>query len=379
MNRKKLKIGFVSDAYYPHVGGIQEHIYHLGIEFKKMGHQVKVITGSAGDNSAPPGLDVIRIGRVIQIPANKSFMKSTVGLGIGARLRGVFKIEKFDIVHVHGPPVPFLHLYSHSLSSSSSTNIHTFHASFNRSTPCLIFKKSLQRYIEKIDGIIAVSKIARDSITKYLSANFTIIPNGVDITRFNPEKKRLKKFSGMFPLLLFVGRFELRKGLKFLFFSFNHIVKKFPDAGLIVVGEGRMKEYYKAFLSKSASKKVFFEGKVSMEMLPSYFATCDIFCSPAYTGESFGIILLEALASGKPVIASNIPGYRNVIKDGYNGILVPPKAPDAITNAVLRITEDKGFEKRLIYNGLKSAKQYSWENVSKMIEDFYYKTMGKKE
>jgi len=166
--------------------------------------------------------------------------------------------------------------------------------------------------------------------------------------------------------------------LKYLFLSFNHIIEKIPDAILVVIGEGRLKDYYKSFLSKHALKNIFFEGKVSMEVIPSYFTTCDIFCSPSYTGESFGIILLEALSSGKPVIASDIPGYRTVIKDGYNGVLVPPREPSAITDAVLRITKDDRLKKRLIDNGLQSVKKYSWENVSLLIEDFYYKTIQKK-
>ena len=115
-----------------------------------------------------------------------------------------------------------------------------------------------------------------------------------------------------------------------------------------------------------------------MEMLPSYFTTCDIFCSPAYTGESFGIILLEALASGRTVIASDIQGYRTVIKDGYNGILIRPKEPDAITAAVLRIIANKELKNKLIENGLQSVQQYSWTAVAEQMEDFYYKTMRRK-
>ncbi|MCK4396727.1 glycosyltransferase family 4 protein [candidate division WOR-3 bacterium] len=376
MDRKRLRIALVTDVYYPHVGGIQEHIYHLGIELKKRGHHVKVITGSAGENSAPEGIDVIRIGRVIQYPANKSFSKMTVGFGIASKMRKVFKKERFDIVHVHGALTPFLPVYSHLLLNT--TTIHTFHAQFETSAGYNIFKKLLQKCMKKIDACIAVSYAARNSIAQYLPGNYTIIPNGIDTERFNPKQKKLKKFKGKSPVILFVGRFEPRKGLKYLFLSFNQIIEKIPDAILVVIGEGRLKDYYKSFLSKHALKNIFFEGKVSMEVIPSYFTTCDIFCSPSYTGESFGIILLEALSSGKPVIASDIPGYRTVIKDGYNGVLVPPREPSAITDAVLRITKEDILKKRLINNGLQSVKKYSWENVSLLIEDFYYKTFQKK-
>lgn len=376
MDRKRLRIALVTNVYYPHVGGIQEHIYHLGIELKKRGHHVKVITGSTGENSAPEGIDVIRIGRVIQYPANRSFSKMTVCFGIKGKMIKIYKKEKFDIVHVHGVLSPFLPLYSHLLSNT--TTIQTFHAQFEMSTGYNIFKKLLQKCMKKIDACIAVSNAARNSIAKYLPGDYTIIPNGIDTERFNPKQKRLKKFKGKSPVILFVGRFEPRKGLKYLFLSFNQIIEKIPDAILVVIGEGRLKDYYKSFLSKHALKNIFFEGKVSMEVLPSYFTSCDIFCSPSYTGESFGITLLEALSSGKPVIASDIPGYRTVIKDGYNGVLVPPRKPSAITDAVLRITKDDRLKKRLIDNGLQSVKKYSWKNVSLMIEDFYYKTIKKK-
>ncbi len=376
MKRKKLRIALVTDVYYPHVGGIQEHIYHLGIELIKRGHQVKVITGSAGDNSAPEGIDVIRIGHVIQYPANKSFSKMTVGFGIASKMRKVFKKERFDVVHVHGALTPFLPVYSHLLLNT--TTIHTFHAQFENSTGYNIFKKILQGYMKKIDGVIAVSDAAKNANEKYLPGKYYIIPNGVDTERFNPNNKILDKFKGKFPIILFVGRFEPRKGLKFLFLSFNQIIKKIPEAVLIVVGEGRLKEYYRSFLTKNTLGNVFFEGKVSMEILPSYFTTCNVFCSPAYTGESFGIILLEAHASGSPVIASDIPGYRTVINNGYNGILVPSKEPDAITEAVLKIVKNRKFTNKLISNGLQSVQKYSWKNVTGMVEEFYYKTIKKR-
>ncbi len=377
MMRKKLRIALVTDAYYPHVGGIQEHVYHLGVELKKRGHLVKVITGAAGENSCPPGLDVIRVGRIIQYPANKSFSKMTVGPGIGGKLRRIFRNEKFDIVHVHGALSPFLPVYSHILCHT--TTIHTFHSQFEESIPYGIFKKLLQRCMLRIDGIIAVSNAAKECTSRYLSGNYTIIPNGIDMQRFNPKNERCKKFEGKEPMILFVGRFEPRKGLKFLFLAFNEIIAQIPGATLVIVGEGKLRDYYKGFLSKQALQSVYFEGKVSMEVLPSYFVTSDIFCSPAYTGESFGIILLEALASGTPVVASDIQGYRTVIRNGHNGLLVPPKNPGEITSAIMKILENAQLRKQLVRDGLKSAQKYSWNTVTDMIEKFYFEMLQKKQ
>jgi phosphatidylinositol alpha-mannosyltransferase len=370
MGRKSLRVALVTDVYYPHVGGIQEHVYHLALELKKRGHEVRIITGSAGTNEAPGEIEVIRIGRVIQYPANKSFSKMTIGLGIAGKLLRVLRDERFDIVHVHGALSPFLPLYSHLLSQG--TTVHTFHAQFEKSMPYFVFKKLLMRCMRGIEGKIAVSTAARDSIGRYLEADYTIIPNGIDTKRFSPRNEKLAKFRGISPLILYVGRFEPRKGLKFLFLAFNEIIRKIPDAGLVVVGEGRLRDYYKGFLSKEAVPHVAFEGKVSMEVLPRYFVTSDIFCSPAYTGESFGIILLEAQASGTPVIASDIQGYRTVIKDGDNGILVPPRNPDALAAAIEKIHNDQSLRKRLIRNGLESVQKYSWESVTSRIECFYF-------
>ena len=375
MARKRLRVALVTDVYYPHVGGIQEHIYHLGLELKRRGHSVKIITGVAGNNEAPKEIDVIRIGRVVQFPANKSFSKMTIGFGIAGKLLNVLRHEHFDVVHVHGALSPFLPIYSHLLARG--TTIHTFHAQYEKSTPCLIFKKFLARSMERIGGKIAVSTAARDSIGMYLDADYAIIPNGIDTKRFNPRNEKLSVFGDKSPLILYVGRFEPRKGLKYLFQAFNKIIQKLPHAGLIVVGEGRLKEYYRSFLSKDAAGNVSFEGKVSMEMLPRYFVTCDIFCSPAYTGESFGIILLEAQASGTPVIASGIQGYRTVITNNNNGILVPPKNPDAIAEAVTSIHTDPSLKARLVEKGLESVQQYSWENVTSRIERFYLDTIKK--
>lgn len=368
-----MKILIASDIYYPHPGGVSEHIHHTYMELKRLGHEVKILTPSFGKRPNNP--DVVRAGRAIQFPINKSFGIIIAGLGVSKKISELLKKEKFDVIHLHGP---YACLPSVILKHSKSINIATFHASSPYRKRYALLAKILRRFIQRIDGFIAVSPLAADTMKEYLNAEFKIIPNGVDTERFSPRVKRLQKFSDHRPNILFIGRLEPRKGLKHLLLASKTVFKKLPDARLIVVGTGVMEGYYKSLVQNKLRKNIYFEGFVPAEYVPRYYASCDVFCSPAIGRESFGIVLLEAMASGKPIVASDIDGYRRVITHREDGILVEPENPQVLAEALIEVLTDKTLSRKLSVQGRKKAMAYSWERITKQIEAFYYEIIEKK-
>lgn len=375
--RKKLKILMVSDMYYPLPGGISEHIHHLYIEMKRKGHTVHILTGNPLFKSVKnEGSDIKRVGYSISIPANKSFAQVSVGLKMIFDIKNLLEREKYDIIHIHGALAPTLPLIT--LFFSNSTNIITFHAAFDRSIGYEALKSPLKKFFERIDGVIAVSEEAKRSVYRYFPGEYTIIPNGVDLKRFSPNNPKLENYIDGRINLLFVGRQDPRKGIKFLYKAMDYIVDEITDVRLIVVGKGFLKKYYELSISDKAKEHIIFEDYVDWSLLPLYYNTANIFVSPATGGESFGIVLLEAMASGTPVVASNIRGYRQVIKHKYNGYLVKPKDPKDLADGIIEVLKNRELREQLKKNGLEFVKRFSWENVSDEILDFYYRKIEQK-
>jgi phosphatidylinositol alpha-mannosyltransferase len=364
-----MKICIVSDAYYPYPGGVSEHIHHTAIELRRLGHEAKILTASFGDNKGFEHDDVIRVGRTVLVPINKSMATITIGRNLSGQVKKILTRGGFDIVHTHGPLAPMLPFLA--LRHSPAVNVATFHASHADSTGYQLFEPILQRYFRRIDGLIAVSETARESMYKYFPGDYRIIPNGVDTDRFHRGMKPVAHLADGRPSILFVGRFDPRKGLKYLLQAIPYVVEKVPDARLVVVGKGVLDSYYRRYLDNRYRDHVIFEGFVTPEELPSYYATCDVFCSPATGSESFGIILLEAMATGKPIVASNISGYRSVVSDGVDGLLVEPRDAQALAQALILLLRDSLLRARLGHKGREKALRYSWNRVTKQIEEYY--------
>lgn len=374
--RKKLKILLVSDMYYPLPGGIPEHINHLYIEMKMMGHTVHILTGKSIKEVKSENSDIKRYGISVSVPANKSFAQVTLGFKMFFDIKNLLQKENYDIIHIHGALAPTLPLAT--LFFSKTANVITFHASHDRSIGYEALKSPLSKFFQRIDGVIAVSEEAKRSVYKYFPGDYEIIPNGVDTKRFSASNPKLEKYIDGRINILFVGRQDPRKGIKYLYKAMDYLIDEIPDVRLIVVGKGFLKKYYELSISEKAKKHVVFENYVDWALLPSYYSTANVFVSPAVGGESFGIVLIEAMASGAPVLASNIRGYRQVVDHRQNGYLVKPKDPKAIAEGILEILHNPEMRERMISNGLETAKGYDWNKVAGRVLDFYYKTMEEK-
>jgi len=367
----------VADVYYPHPGGIPEHIKHLSEGLAARGHHVDILTARFSKKNFPSWEDppnVIRVGRGMKIPANRSMSSITLSPRVSKRVKDVIRRGNYDIIHTHGPVVPVLPLLA--VRHAECKVVSTFHAAHGESFGYEIFGAYLRKWHDRINGRIAVSEVARETVARYFPGEFRIIPNGVDVKRFNPDNPPLAHLVGGGRNILFVGRLEPRKGAKFLFQALPMILERVPDARLVVVGSG-MTRWYKRFIDQSVKNRVLFEGFADPALLPRYYTSVEAFCSPATGGESFGIVLLEAMASGVPIVASDIPGYRCVMEDGVEGYFARPEDPKSLADTLVRLLLDPNA-REMGKRGLAKARSlYSWDRVVGMVEEFYREVMSK--
>ena len=361
-----MKIGIVTPTYHPYPGGVPEHVYHTCVELGRRGHDVRVVTTSFGPGEAPNEEQVIRVGRSVPVPANGSICPVAVDVRMRAKIRRVLRGEHFDVLHLHEPLMPTLCLAA--IAEAECPVVGTFHANNDGALGYRLFRPLLERYFDRLDARIAVSAAAVRTISEHFGGDYEVIPNGVDIERFSTSSpfRRDDAFN-----ILFVGRLEPRKGAKHLLRALPRILKEVPRARLVVVGSGPLSGYYRSHLPDGVADHVTFAGRVSGEALTGYFAGADVFCSPATGGESFGIVLIEAMAAGTAVVASDIAGYRDVVKHETTGLLTRRGDPDSIAEAIVRLAGDDRMRARLVEAARTDVLQYSWTRVTGRILDVY--------
>jgi len=278
------------------------------------------------------------------------------------------------------------------LRLSRTANIGTFHAF--RSSPGYNFGKPLstisgynfgkplstiflKRWFRKLDGKIAVSKPAMEFANHYFPGYYNIIPNGVDLEHFSPSVSPVDEFCDGKLNILFVGRLEKRKGVNYLLEAYKQVKGEISNSRLIIVGPGtRLRKKYKKQVMRNGLKDVVFVGYVPYEELPRYYKTADIFCAPATGWESFGIILLEAMAVGKPVIASNVEGYATLVTHGVEGLLVPPKDKEKLAQALISLMRDEALRQQMGAKGILKAENYAWERIAQRVLDYYIRVLS---
>ncbi len=356
-----MKILMISDSFYPFKGGVAEHLHHLSEALVKRGHDVTILTANypgAQDESYP--YRVVRIGRILILPPLRIFnyTKLTITFFNPLKIRNFLKNNRFDVVHVHGPLT--FNLPEAVLHYSKSCNIATFHTQYVGFNWNKVFRLFFGNESKNIHAAIFVSETARKTASVFRFRREFIIPNGVDLERFSPEGPQISwmREAGK-PVVLFVGRLEKRKGLDVFLKAVNGL-----DVKAVVVGDGPLKPGFDRH-------QVTFVGEVSPEELPLYYRSADIFVAPSIGGETFGIVLLEAMASGLPVIASNIEGYRNVVTHGKNGLLFETGNPNSLKNQLVELLKKPSLKNILIHEGLKTAKKFDWNLISGKIEKVY--------
>ncbi len=365
-----MKIGLVSPYDYSAPGGVVNHISHLALHFCKWGHQVKIIAPCLKGTESYHDEHLKAVGRPLPIPYGGSIARIPLSPWLPVQTRKFLREEQFDILHLHEPFAPLLCVSA--LLQSNSTTVGTFHACHAKSKSYYVFRPVLKRWLEKLHGKITVSQAAMNYVNKYFPGDYHIIPNGIDIEQFSPEGARRNEFINGKLNILFVGRLEKRKGLGHLINACALVKKEFPDFRLIVVGPGtRLRPGYQEQAKELNLDNIVFTDFVSNAELPEYYRTADIFCAPATGGESFGIVLLEAMACGKPVIASNIEGYAGVLTHNEEGLMVPRGDDAALAQALLSLLHNRTLRETMGEKGKVKAKKYSWENVAHQVMDYY--------
>jgi phosphatidylinositol alpha-mannosyltransferase len=369
-SRPPLKIGIVSPYGYPYPGGVNEHVRFTYEALTRMGHDTWIITSKYGRQRQSEGR-VIRIGTGFAFPANGSVGRVTLSWRFKTAVRAILDEHRFDILHFHEPLVPFLS--PAMLDASDTVNIGTFHAFGGFSPSYWIGGRFARGLAAKLHGRIAVSGAAKHFINRYFPGDYRIIPNGVDIDRYTSAEPYEELRDGTLNIL-FVGRFEERKGLIHLLKAYHRLRKRRVDARLLVVGDGPRRREYRRFVGLRQIRDVEWLGRVNDADKARYFASADIFCSPATGQESFGVVLLEAMAAGVPIIASDIHGYKNVVQRNVQGLLVEPKNPRALAAALYKLAMDPELRQQMGEAGRERAPEYTWDRVTERIADFYYET-----
>jgi phosphatidylinositol alpha-mannosyltransferase len=364
-----MRIGIVTEYCRPWPGGISEHVHHEAQELRARGHHVRILSGPATPEWKDED-DVLRLGFEYKFTSNGALSRFVLGTDL-LRFRSLLRRERFDVLHVHAPLDPFLAWAA--LLASESANVGTFHANFDPGSLWNLLFKTLRpitgRVFDRLHGRIAVSDEARRSIQHYFPGEYEIIPNGVDTARFHPEVAPLPEQADGRPRILFVGRADPRKGLPLLLQAFGQLRQEIEGAELVVVGVEREQVAEQlAELDAESVAAVRFAGYVSPEVLPRYFASSTIFCSPAIGQESQGIVLLEAMAAGRPPVAFAIPGYRDVVSHDADGWLVEQVGAQPLAKGLAEILRDEKRLARLAETGRLTALGYAWPSVAERIE-----------
>jgi len=345
-------------------GGVQVHVRQLGSVLRDRGHEVLVL--APGD--APATEAWVRIvGRPFRVPYGGTVAPISFSPSAWSKVRGRVRAFAPDVVHVHEPLTPSVSMLT--TLATEAPIVATFHAYLDRSRLMQLAAPALRRVHRRIGVSIAVSEAAAGFLRRVISGLVEIVPNGVDVERFahpGPPAEGLP----VGRLILWVNRLDPQKGFGVMVRAFEELAKERPDAHLVVAGDGRDRDALER-LSGQARRRVVHLGTVPHEELPRYHAAADVFAAAATGQESFGIVLVEAMAAGVPVVATDIPGYREVIRDGVEGLLVPPDDPVALAAAIGRVLDEPDLAHGLVDAGRERARTYSWSEVVPRLEAVY--------
>jgi phosphatidylinositol alpha-mannosyltransferase len=346
-----MNIGMVSPYSWDFPGGVNRHVEQLAAYLRGRGHEVTVIApgGQSGEG-------FYSVGGSMRVSANQSVANISFGPRVAARIRKLLRETPFDVLHLHEPLIPSASMLA--LIFSRCANLATFHAAREKGALGYQLARPVLRPLTgRLDVRAVVSPAALDLIARYFPGDYRILPNGVDTKLFRPDGPVLEEWAGGAFNLVFVGRAEPRKGLEVLLRALPLVREKHPEVLLLVVGVEEPEERHEG---------VVWLGRLPDGLIPAAYRSAKIMISPALGMESFGIVLIEAMACGLPVAASDIPGYAAVVEGGVQGELFPPGDHLALARVLLRLIEDDAERERMAASAPTRAESFSWENL---VED----------
>ncbi|MFE9903105.1 glycosyltransferase family 4 protein [Streptomyces achromogenes] len=359
-----MRIGIVCPYSWDVPGGVQFHVRDLAEYFLRLGHHVSVLAPADDDTPLPPY--VVSAGRAVPVPYNGSVARLNFGFLSAARVRRWLHEGAFDVVHIHEPTSPSLGLLT--CWAASGPIVATFHTSNPRSRAMIAAYAILQAALEKISARIAVSEYARRTLVEHLGGDAVVIPNGVDVDFFAKAEPRPEWQGGT---IGFIGRIdEPRKGLPVLMRALPRILAARPETRLLVAGRGD-EEAAVADLPEELRPRVEFLGMISDQDKARLLRSVDLYVAPNTGGESFGIILVEAMSAGAPVLASDLDAFVQVLDQGEAGEVFANEDADALAEAAVRLLGDPARLAELRARGSAHVRRFDWSTVGADILSVY--------
>jgi phosphatidyl-myo-inositol alpha-mannosyltransferase len=361
-----MRIGIVCPYAWEVPGGVREHVSGLAEALIELGHYVSVISPADDDTILPPY--VVAAGRAMAVPYNGSVARLSFGFLSAGRVRRWLKDGNFDVLHVHEPAAPSVSLLA--CWAADGPIVATMHAALPRSRALHAAGPILASALEKISGRIAVSEAARRTLVEHMGGDAVLIPNGVNVRRYE-KAEPLAGFPGTGGTLGFLGRMdEPRKGLDILLAAFVLLAAERPRLRLLIAGPGDPDDVLSQ-VPASCRDRVVVLGEVSDEDRVRMLHSVDVFCAPNTGGESFGYVLVEAMASGAPIVASDIDAFRQVLRNGKAGELFEVGSPAGLAAAARRLLDDPGYRAILATSASAAVLELDWSVIARDIVRVY--------
>ncbi len=366
-----MRIGLVSPYAWTVPGGVNNHVMSLVRHLERAGNEVYVIAPAGdlrGSETTIP-TNFISAGRAFPVRSNGSVAYVNGSFFMLGKMSRILAPLELDVVHVHEPTIPAVGAAATMMAKVPV--VATFHAAGAASAFYLRWRPLAERILASITLRIVVSETARQTVIGEFPGEYRVIPNGIEIERYAAAREG-ERVRGR---ILFIGRPEPRKGLPALLEAFQGLRRRLPEATLVLAGPTR--EELQAFASRERRTPdrsldgVTALGRVAHDVKIKELAAAEVLCAPSNGGESFGIVLIEAMAAGLPVVASDIPGYRAVLAEGSAGVLVPPESPPALESALFNVLEDPELRRDLTLSGIARAERYSWCRLIDQVMDAY--------
>jgi len=365
-----MRVGLVSPYDFASPGGVNDHVRHLARRLRQLGHDARIFAPSSRADIDFDSARFYRIGSPISIPVNDSVARITLSFHLANRVAAIMEEERFDVVHFHEPLMPALPISM--LRMSTTANVGTFHAFARSNVGYYYGRPLLQPYLEHLHRGIAVSGPARAFVNRYFpDYPLRVIPNGIDTEAYRPGLAPIRHLKDDNLNILFVGRLEKRKGVGDLLRAFQFMQSRVPKVRLIIVGDGPLRGKVESYVSRHRLPNVVLAGYVPESVKPRYYDSADIFCAPATGAESFGIVLLEAMASGLPVVATEIAGYMSVLEPGRDSVTVQPKSWRELGASLVILARDAELRGRMGAYAHEKARRYSWDAVATEVVEVY--------
>ena len=368
MPLSKKRIGIVCPYGWDTPGGVQSHVGDLAEYLIRQGHYVSVLAPAIDEDKLPDY--VTSAGRPISIPYNGAVARVLFGPIAASRVRQWITNGSFDVLHLHEPAIPSISLLA--CWAAEGPMVGTFHAAAKRQKVTFAVAPILEPVIEKLTARIAVSEAARETLTEHLETDAIVVPNGIYADRYRDGKVD-SRWTGN--TLGFIGRFEeTRKGLEVLVNALPSIIAQYPDVKVFVAGPGDKDAFLKNVDSQLHSRFTFL-GRISEEEKANFLTSVSLYIAPNTGGESFGIILAEALAGGASVVASDIPAFDSLLGHGMYGTLFQSENPGDLAKKVIDLLGNEGERREIAARGKLYAQEFDWDVVAEKIYDVYEMAM----